>query len=103
MDALPTTKSLTRADLAQMVVILHQSGIPFQKPKQNTNCHFSDTSHLNSGTAFALQSVCERGVMGIETATKEPLQAFLPEEKLSYEEFGTVLGRMLFGYTYEEE
>lgn len=39
--------------------------------------------------------------MGIQHKTKDPIASFNPRELLSYNDFVTILGRIIFGYIYQ--
>lgn len=102
MTAFATQQPLTRLGLAKLIVALDQQHVVFKKPKTVTGCDFKDIGHLSVADQHAVKTVCERGVMGIHTETKEALDSFMPDQDLTNADFATVLSRMIFGYYYEE-
>ena len=94
-------KNITRVELAKMISVYAEKILNKKEIKLENKCIFTDENQINPDLVVYTKQVCSLGIMGVQSDGKTPLINFNPNAFVTRAEFGTVLSRVLYGNTYD--
>ena len=93
---------LTRAELAKMLSIFTLKYTDRQPILDKPFCDtYTDADQVNAELSSYMTTACKLEIMGLHSDGKTPLDAFMPNKHVSRAELVTVLSRVLYGNTYD--
>lgn len=92
---------ITRAELAKMITVYATTLLNKEIAIDHPWClNFSDSNNINLELAWFVTQACQLGIMGLQADGKTPLEVFNPNGIVSRAQFATVLSRLLYGNTH---